>query len=882
MNNKHVKTSKETLKKCVSLANDAHGRTEEGASPCASGAGKRFNQRFPKEALPAGTILDDKYCLVRVLGTGGFGITYEAVNTRIGKKTAIKEFYYSRIMSRDAQSSGSVYLLNNEYEALFIREKENFLREARILSDFSMLEGIVRIIDYFESNNTAYIVMDYLEGETLEERRFNKNGKLSVYKLLTGLYPVMKSLEKIHRAGIIHGDISPDNIMILKDNTYCLYDFGAARQYLQMDPEEAVRLKNGYSPRELYQTGDYKEKTGPWSDVYSLCATIYACITGQIPQNALQRCINDELEKPSELGVAVDPNFERILMSGLELSVSDRLQSVSDIICDTELFENQSTDPLFSKKNGWIIAVSVFVTIIIVISGALFYRNHEADIKFRGRETTTVRLSPSGNMSVNDYYKAIDTVKDRFEIMVGEDGMIWREDRDNIYVTTLLDSYSDLSIEYVLDHYIFSPWGMGTYSLIGKDDVKERNFHYQGKDTGKEGTIEFGSLETFNEPEAFTNLKLQKGGFPGSDSDKTVYDELFGHDPESGYSYIELKSDGRSDADAGSFLYGRDESTDPFYNGDMKKYPADYLSVQPGPDPDTECLMLPGESDNLDRVILYSLSHPGLDLDLNYDFLPVINWEELGEPLLDGRYQINDQDMKNPLCVVCLADTLAPYRGLDPDTKKRMYRSELSLKNKLDGLGVPYVFGISPDKRQFFVKIGEDFRTDETELAIKHGERQFRVYLSDTDYYIFWPYYENDIERVLRVGKTESGGYELLFDPNEVYKGMGSDFWEDVRKNGQDYSEPIRISLLVNGLEIVYTDLDKVPEDGLIHFDKLTADSILTIDERGIALINLLINLADIEYLDDAQLSVSYSRFCDKDGNIEYENLGVTHDVSVG
>ena len=280
--------------------------------------------------LTPGTILNDHFYVGKALGQGGFGITYIGINTKLERRVAIKEFYPNACVNRNNTISPNVLVSQSENQAKFFEYgKARFLDEARNLALFSNESGIVNVSDYFEENNTAYIIMEYLDGTTLKER-VSRKGKLSVEETLRLLYPIMLSLSKMHKQGIIHRDISPDNIMISDDGKAKLLDFGAARFVSAAASSSlSIVLKPGFAPEEQYRS---KGVQGPWTDIYALCATIYTCITGIIPDDAPQRQHLDELKAPSALGVEINGNIEWALMKGLSVSYVDRFQSVEELI----------------------------------------------------------------------------------------------------------------------------------------------------------------------------------------------------------------------------------------------------------------------------------------------------------------------------------------------------------------------------------------------------------------------------------------------------------------------------------------------------------------------------------------------------------------------
>lgn len=290
--------------------------------------GKKLKTAPAHHLLP-GTVLNGKYTIGYALGEGGFGVTYIGLDNSLQIKVAIKEFFPKGIVGRNSTITPDVSCLNTgESDKLFATEKAKVINEARILAKFSKELGIVNVREYFEANNTAYIVMEYLEGETLEEYLAH-SGPISVDEAYTLLHPVMKVLGQLHNEGVVHRDISPDNLMFDGEQIKLL-DFGAAREVLYSTSKSfSVILKHGYAPEEQYRR---KGHQGAWTDIYSLCATMYYCITNVIPDTSLDRMHEDELKRPSDLGVPISEQQEDALMRGLSVLPEDRLHSVADFI----------------------------------------------------------------------------------------------------------------------------------------------------------------------------------------------------------------------------------------------------------------------------------------------------------------------------------------------------------------------------------------------------------------------------------------------------------------------------------------------------------------------------------------------------------------------
>ena len=281
--------------------------------------------------LRKGTRLIGHYTIEGVLGQGGFGITYLGIDELHEKKVAIKEFFPQGIVTRNIEYQDTVTVTFVGEKDNYEKGKERFLKEARTMAKFSKDEGIVKALDFFEINNTAYIVMEYLEGITLKQY-LRENQRIAPEDLIELLVPLIESLDEIHSQGMIHRDISPDNIMVLPDGRIKLMDFGAARDYTEFGEKSlSIVLKPGYAPPEQYQTHGVQ---GPWTDIYALCATMYKCITGENPPDAIERVMDDSLKKISEFGIVIPPQEEAAIIKGMSVSAKDRYQNIKDFCED--------------------------------------------------------------------------------------------------------------------------------------------------------------------------------------------------------------------------------------------------------------------------------------------------------------------------------------------------------------------------------------------------------------------------------------------------------------------------------------------------------------------------------------------------------------------
>lgn len=301
---------------------------DDSGAPFCPKCGSPFNLE-PKNSLQLKprTLLHEQYVVGRALGHGGFGITYLAWDVGLQARLAVKEYMPTGVVGR-SMGDTKVMAFTDQAKQEFEWGLERFLEEARVLKKFDSYPGIVSIDTAFRDNGTAYLVMEYLEGATMEEFLARRGGKFSFETALRIMLPVMDALSAVHAEGILHRDVSPDNIYITLTGTVKLIDFGAARNALgQRSHNLSIILKEGYAPEEQYRATGVQ---GPWTDVYATAATLYHAITGKIPQPSLDRLAEDGLQTPAQLGVAIDPAAEAALMKALSVKPSARFGSMED------------------------------------------------------------------------------------------------------------------------------------------------------------------------------------------------------------------------------------------------------------------------------------------------------------------------------------------------------------------------------------------------------------------------------------------------------------------------------------------------------------------------------------------------------------------------
>lgn len=299
-------------------------------SPVCEHCGFDEHQDNLSHQLPVGTILQNHYLIGKVLGQGGFGITYLGWDQNLSVPVAIKEYFPSGVVQRHTELSRNVSCVNGGTIEVFARHRERFLKEARSLAQLSDIPEIVHILSYFVENDTAYIVMEYVDGITLKNHLEQFGRPMTEDEVLSIMEPVLKALQKVHDHSLIHRDISPDNIMLLKNGGIKLIDFGTVRYIDDSGNSKSTDtvMKGGFAPIEQYNT---RGNLGTWTDVYALCATFHYLLTGRRPEEAPARLDNGEKLELLRSRPDLSENFIQILEKGMEVRIADRIQTVKEL-----------------------------------------------------------------------------------------------------------------------------------------------------------------------------------------------------------------------------------------------------------------------------------------------------------------------------------------------------------------------------------------------------------------------------------------------------------------------------------------------------------------------------------------------------------------------
>lgn len=315
--------------------------------------------------LPPGTMLQDRYWIGMMIGFGGFGITYKAFDTKLNVTVAIKEYYPAGLASRESGTT-RVQRKHAHRESAFEEGLTHFIEEARNIARFSDHPNIVKVYHFFRENHTGYIVMEYLDGITMRYFLEVNGGKTSVLYAKEIVLAVAQALQVLHREGILHRDISPDNIFLCSDGKIKLIDFGSSKWAETRKDGWEIVVKPGYAPPEQYEKDG---KQGPWTDIYALGATFYRAVTGVALPESVGRRQQDLLVRPRECNKEVPEYIEAAILKAMAVESKDRFQKVDDLI-DVLLKHKVVPVPQTEKekkKRRQVLLLSVLSVFVLVL-----------------------------------------------------------------------------------------------------------------------------------------------------------------------------------------------------------------------------------------------------------------------------------------------------------------------------------------------------------------------------------------------------------------------------------------------------------------------------------------------------------------------------------
>ena len=692
-------------------------------------------------ALSAGTKLDGRYEIQRVIRQGGFGITYEAVHIQSGRTIAVKEYFNRDICVRTSccadpdklrltqeqnavennTAAGSLSSARDQDEGVnyaaagslpsvqdqdvienhvtvadsanllrFEADRARFLREARILREYAQEPSVVTVLDYFEENGTAYIVMEYLEAKTLREE-IRHGGAWNMEQVVRRFEPVMEVLGRIHAAGLLHRDISPDNIMVMADGTLRLIDFGAAREI--SDPTHSTIYTVGYAAPEQR---DPRGQLGSWTDVYGLCGVICFCLTGRDPEDALSRLLYDELERPSESGADILPRAEQVVMQGMALDADSRIPDMDLLREELQKYYPKLTDDekereREKKRRKWrragIAAAGLFICIGLVC--AMF----RTQILFHFIETQVTALDGS-DMTAEEFTSNAEAVKKRVEALAGKGNFLWRiEDDQKILFEVPARMYGNAD-----------PRECAVGMIAGRNRIRIYVEEWRKKDSGESGEDEKktswtelyeGSDPPYRTGEGFYRFGYYRLGLFDQDLDlesvrSTEEGIVVSFSEEACRRFQGTLNDSERkilisfDEDNGRFAYDEGVIT------------GDGRSIRMlGANPQTASTLIPNKT----RLGVLRYTEKPLSAAFGVECVWKVHWEEAKTSLLPGKNQVNAEDVPAPymdLFYLGAGDIIIPGSNVQ---EQRGYNAELVgiqavFKNRLDGMEIPYAIGI--------------------------------------------------------------------------------------------------------------------------------------------------------------------------------------------
>lgn len=329
--------------------------------------------------LSKGTVLCKRYIVQTVIGAGGFGITYKVWDEKNKVYKAIKEYFQHGVVNR-VPGESEVIISAPKRKSEFDYGKQRLIQEAEIVAKFQS-SSIVRVDDYFEENNTSYMVMEYIDGVTLEDYLLKRKKVLTTEEATTIGIKICDALIEIHNAGVVHRDIAPDNIFIDKSGNVKIIDFGSARLAKEDVEDKLIVLKPGFAPPEQYEKIDLKnDRQKAWTDIYALGATLYLGLTGKVPPEASDRKIDlekgkDSLIKPNKINNAIPENLVNILMTAMAVNIHERFQNADEM--KKALLGERKVIPIEELRKrkkrhrniGIVAGITVALCMIIVAAG---------------------------------------------------------------------------------------------------------------------------------------------------------------------------------------------------------------------------------------------------------------------------------------------------------------------------------------------------------------------------------------------------------------------------------------------------------------------------------------------------------------------------------
>lgn len=354
------------MKLCMGCMNEI----EDHLSTCPYCGFNETTLRQESYYLDPGTIIGGKYIVGRVLSYGGHTVSYMGMDAEMNRKVIVKEYLPSDFSTR-SEGEKDVTIYSGDGQEQFEQGLTNFLNEANRIQQLQNAKGIAKVYDCLAENETGYVISEYVEGRTLKEI-LDSGKRYSAEEAADFIRQILAGLADVHRMDIVHCDISPETIMVTDSGEIKLTDFGATRYVTTANSKSlSIILKRGYAPEEQYRS---KGVRGPWTDVYALGAVMYLMITGEVPQESVERALSDDLKEPSKMGIDIPKNIENALMNALNVYQQDRTQSAEAFLQELNSSEVKRRKVKQQKnKTGkfpiWAKALVAGLACVVVVGG---------------------------------------------------------------------------------------------------------------------------------------------------------------------------------------------------------------------------------------------------------------------------------------------------------------------------------------------------------------------------------------------------------------------------------------------------------------------------------------------------------------------------------
>lgn len=776
--------------------------------------------------LEQGSILDGRYRIISMKRKSETGFLYNAINILTGNAVEIKEYFPSSCIRENNQEIRAVKGMGTlTFEML----KKRFLREARILKDYRDLPGIVGILDYFEVNGTVYCVLEKREGILLADRlKGMPNKRMNPKSAFQGMIPILQSLAKIHEAGFLIRMIRPDNIEVSKDNQFSICDFGVPKEFetvrQQEDKkEDSLHIEANATKLTVFEADaftapermDTETKQGPWSDLYSVTAVLYLCITGQEPERAYEQILGEQLPSPSELGIQIDEKAERVLMKGLAIKAEERYRNADEMLADIcRIYPKENT---VNKKKRW----KKMIMIVAAVAGAtlfgavLFFYFHPAILKFHGIETETIWLEPAKNADKKTVKQDWEIIRQRVKVFAGERGYIWQKKGKNVLLILPESLFEEQGSRSSIQDYLLDPWDL--YSARKNASIEKVEEKKAGIMPGYKEYLTYHKVLTNDKrpielPEKGRYLRVKVTPrirkmmeniiekfqdsiqHPGADPTKAA-EKLI--DSRTTWLVRDTNLWSENQAYAEKLYLGLETNVLVVHLDENINYLDVTGEMQSGP---------------FFRLMTYNLTHNGPRNKFYAYAEQKIKWEIPGRGTVKGKYQ---KKAEYPIHKPVYLAYLNVYSGkIDQKSAGEWGRKITDFKEMLDVLKTPYAIGISKDNnREIFVKI------DRTKIPEFYAET---LDGGTCDLGCGWSYlnegHRYEVRAIRRIGGKRSIHVKISDDVSDYKLDRLKEKVEIAKKN--DVKE---IRLLVGGTEVAEGKLAKQKDlkKGMLVFDRL-------------------------------------------------------------